>query len=310
MFQRRACLGGLLASLTLTIYASPVGIPNASFEAPLAPRLSPYAFPDVVEWQKTPQPFWYNPNDFQGSPWEYLLGTFYNAHVSDPDTFIDNADGQQGAFLFAVPGVGLFQDYNSLSGTNSIPSHAFNATFEVGSAYDLTVGVIGGGGGMKPGVTLLLGLYYRDAASNLMTVATTTVIHSSATFPTNTHFVDFQVHVPTVQAGDPWAGQNIGIQILSAVSFDLIGGYWDVDNVRLDKTPAPTLLNSAFTTNGFTFTVNSKPGQAVEMFTTTNLLTVASNWISLGTFTNVTGSTNFSHASTNWNQRFYRAQAR
>ncbi len=310
IFQRRAWLGCLLTPLALAVYASPVAIPNASFETPLAPRVSPYAFPDMECWQKTPQPFWYNPSDFQGSPWEYLLGTFYNAHVSDPDTYIDNADGQQGTFLFAVPGVGLFQDYNSLSGANPTPSHAFNATFEVGSAYDLSVGVIGGGGGMKPGVTLLLGLYYQDAASNLVSVAATTVTHSPVTFPTNTHFVDFQVHVPMVQAGDPWAGQNIGIQLISTVGFDLIGGYWDVDNVRMVKTPAPTLLNSVFTTNGFTFTVNSEPGQAVEMFTTTNLLTVASNWTSLGTFTNATGVTNYSHGSTNWAQRFYRAQAR
>jgi hypothetical protein len=306
---RSVWLCGLLTPLALAVHAGPVAIPNASFEAPLAPRESPYAFPNMAEWQKTPQPFWYNPNDFQGSPWEYVMGTFYNAHVSDPDTYIDNADGQQGTFLFALPGAGLFQDYNSISGANPTPSHAFNATFEVGNAYDLTVGVIGGGGGMKPGVTLLLGLYYRDIMSNVVMVATTSVTHGSEVFPTNTHLVDFQVHMPTVQTGDPWAGQNIGIQILSTVSFELMGGYWDLDNVRLVKTLEPTLLNSAFTTNGFSFTVQSEPGQPFTMLTTTNLMTVASNWISLGTFTNVTGSTNFSHSSTNWNQRYYRAQA-
>jgi hypothetical protein len=306
IFQRRAWLGWLLTPLALTIHAGPVAIPNASFETPLAPREAPYAFPGMEEWQKTSQPFWYNPSDFQESPWEYLMGTFYN---STNQAFIDNIDGEQAAFLFAVPEVGLFQDYNSLSGTNITPSHAFNATFEVGSAYDLTAGVIGGGGGMKPGATLLLGFYYRDAMSNLVMVATTSVTHSSEIFPTNTHFVDFQVHVPTVQVGDAWAGQHIGIQLLSTVSFALMGGYWDLDNVRLVKTLEPALLNPAVTTNGFTFTVQSEPGRPFEIFTTANLLTVTSNWTSLGTFTNFTGSTTFSDSSTNWVQRYYRVQA-
>jgi hypothetical protein len=301
MFQRRAWFGWLLTPLALTLHAGPVAVPNASFEAPLAPRESPYAFPDMAEWQITPQPIGYDPST--NGPWEFHFGTFYN--VPFPGYYIDNLDGEQAAFLFAVPEAGLFQDYNST------PSHAFNATFEVGNAYDLTVGVNGGeGGGLMPGATLRLGLYYRDAASNIVMVATTSVTHSTETFPNHTHLVDFQVHVPTIQTSDPWAGKNVGIQILSTVSFGLQGGTWGLDNVRLVKTPAPTLFNAAFTTNGFTFTVNSEPGQAVEMFTATNLLTVASNWISLGTFTNATGVTNFSHGSTNCTQRFYRALAR
>jgi hypothetical protein len=46
--------------------------------------------------------------------------------------------------LFAVPEVGLLQDYNSLSGTNTTPTHAFNATFDVGKSYALTIGIMGG----------------------------------------------------------------------------------------------------------------------------------------------------------------------
>ncbi len=297
----------LLAPLASVIHAGTVAVPNASFEAPLAPRESPYTIPGTAEqWQNISNPGWYNPTDFGGWPWEYLTGIFYN---STNQAFIDNLDGEQALYLFADPGVGFFQDYNSLSGTNTTPSHAFNATFEVGSAYDLTVGVIGGGGGMNPGATLQLGLYYREALSNLVLVATTTVTHSAGTFPTNTHLVDFQVHVPTVQAGDPWAGQNIGIQLLSTTAFELAGGYWDVDNVRLVKTLAPTLLNPTVTTSNFTFTVQSEPGRPFTILTATNILTVSSNWTSLGTFTNVTGSTNFSDSITNMGQRYYRAQA-
>jgi len=306
-FQRSAWLCWLLTPLALAVHAGNVSIPNASFESPLVPAVSPYAFPDMAEWQKTPQPFWYDPSLNYNTPWESLMGTFYN--VPYPGIYIDNADGQQAAFLFALPDAGFFQDYNSLSGTNIAPSHTFNATFEVGSAYDLTVGVIGGGGNMQPGATLQLGLYYRDALSNLVMVAATSVTNSIDTFPTNTHMVDFQVHVPTVQAGDPWAGQNIGIQLLSSTAFELAGGYWDLDNVRLVKMLAPTLLNPAVTTSNFTFTVQSEPGLSFKILTATNILTVSSNWTSLGTYTNVTGSTNFSDRITNIGQRFYRAQA-
>ena len=297
LFPRRAWLGWLLTPLALTLHAGPVAIPNASFEAPE----TPYVTPVIAEWQITPKPGWYDPSIY--GPWDNLFGTFYNAHTTDPDTYIDNADGQQAAYIFAVPDAGLFQDYNSS------PSHAFDATFEVGNAYDLTVGVIASLN-MSPGATLQLGLYYRDTLSNVVTVATTSVTHSVETFPTNTHFVDFQVHVPTILTDAPWAGKKMGIQILSTVRSEANLSYWDVDNVRLVKTPAPTLLNSAFTTNCFTFTVNSEPGQALEILTTTNLLTVANNWTSLGTFTNATGTTNFSDRSPNWSQRFYRALAR
>ena len=300
-FQRSACLCWLVTSLVLAVHAGNVSIPNGSFESPLVPMENPYAIPSMEEWQKTPQPIWYDPSQNYNTPWEYLMGTFYN--VPYPGTYIDNADGQQAAFLFALPEAGFFQDYNSLSGTNIAPGHAFNATFEVGSAYDLTVGVIGGGGGMKSGATLQLGLYYRDTLSNLVMVAATSVTHSTNTFPTNTHLVDFQVHVPTVKAGDTWAGQHIGIQLLSTTAFELAGGYWDLDNVRLFKTLAPTLLNPAATTSNFTFTVQSEPGQSFKILTATNNLTISSTWTRLGTVTNITGATTFSDRKTNIGQR-------
>src|SRR5581483_8522761 len=165
------------------------------------------------------------------TPWQYLVGEFYN----DPadGSYIDNTDGNQCGFLQSLPQVGIFQDYNSFSSTQGGPTHAFNAKFKAGHPYYLTVGLIGGGGGMPVGATMQLSLYYRDASNNVVTVASRTITNTPALFPTNTHFVDFQLDVPTVQPGDAWAGQNIGIEMLCTVDFSNLGGYWDVDNVRL-----------------------------------------------------------------------------
>src|SRR5207247_7492957 len=127
----------------------------------------------------------------------------------------------QAALLVALPGVVLFHDYNSTYGTNAISTHDFNAKFEVGKSYHLTVGVIGGGGGMSNGVTLELSLYYRDGASNQVKVGSTSITNTPTTFSNSTHFVDFAVQVPAVKAGDAWAGQYMGGQLLSTVGLDV-----------------------------------------------------------------------------------------
>ena len=48
-------------------------------------------------------------------------------------------------------------------------------------------------------------------------------------------------------AGDPWAGRHIGVRLLSTVGFDLMGGYWDLDNIRLTATGGPALAGVAKT---------------------------------------------------------------
>ena len=279
-----------------------IDVPNGSFESPAVPPAPPYAGPDVDNWQKTAQPGWYDTNN---GPWTQLTGIFYN--VPYPGSYIDNCDGSQAAFLFALPDVGLFQDYNSISGTNTTPDHALNAKFTRGKAYALTVGLIGGGGSMAPGVSIQLSLYYRDGASNLITVAATNVVYTTNAFPTNTHLVDFQVQVPGVKAGDPWAGQNIGIQLLSTANFGNAGGYWDLDNVRLSEVVAPALNGLSRSNRQFNLTVQSEPGLRFEILATTNVTQSLTNWISLGNITNVTGATAFTDTATNFNQRFYRA---
>ena len=299
---------GLLAlpACTGTLRAGTIAIPNASFESPVVTHDDPFAAPDMDYWQKSPQPAWYDPSLNYNTPWDYLMGTFYN--VPFPSTFIDNCDGTQAAFLFAWPEAALFQDYDSIYGTNTTPSHAFDVKFNVNRAYSLTVGVIGGGGGMTNGATLELSLYYRDASSNMVTVAATTITNAAQSFPTNTHLVDFSLCVPGVRATDPWAGQNIGVQIASTVIYDLRGGYWDVDNARLTETVLPVLTNPRMTNNQCGFTLQGEPGLRVEILAATNLAWPISDWTSLGTLTNTTGAVPFLDTATNLNHRFYRAR--
>ncbi len=295
-----------LCAWMASLQAGPVTVPNGSFESPELPFVAPYASTNIDQWQKPAQPSWYDPRQFSGAPWDSLMGEFYN--VPFPGQFIDNCDGRQAAFLFAVPETGLFQDYDTVFGTNTTPSHEFNAKFNVGSSYDLSVGVIGGGGGMQPGATLQLSLYYRDAGGNRITVASTSITNSLELFPTNTHFVDFLVHVPAVQQTDPWAGENIGIQMLSTAGFDLAGGYWDLYNVRLTET-LPTELRLAPVISGqISFTVLSEPGLAFEIQASPKFPATPSDWISLGSFTNSTGAMVFSDSTTNFNKRFYRTR--
>jgi hypothetical protein len=204
-------------------------IPNGSFESPK----TAFVDPRVDSWQKTPKPIWYT--EAGGYTWDQLTGGFQNTPAGSVD-HIDNADGDQALFLFAVPTVGLFQDYNSTDWTNTTPTHAFNARFEVGKSYRLQLGVIGGGGGMLDGTSLMLSLYYRDAASNQVTVAATNIVFDRTRFTNTTHLIDCETATPVVAITDPWANQNIGVQVISTVDPTLAGGYWDLDNFRLTAT--------------------------------------------------------------------------
>ena len=141
--------------------------------------------------------------------------------------------------MFAVPEVELFQELVD--------------TFEIGQSYHLTVAIFGGGGGMKDDVPIDVCLYYRDAEDNRVTIATTTFTYDADAGYIK-HFIDVRVDVPPVTAGDPWAGKSIGIQFISALTLaDLdpetgrAGGYWDLDNVRLTKSPVgPDLTGDSF----------------------------------------------------------------
>ncbi|MCL4178336.1 MAG: PEP-CTERM sorting domain-containing protein [Verrucomicrobia bacterium] len=203
------------------VRAADIPVPNGSFESP---AVTP-PFPVVLEidsWQKTPQPAWFDPQAFGGVTWAQTMGAFPNPAEGSPDR-IANMDGAQAAYMFALPEVGLFQE--------------LSATYEVGLSYTLTVGMVSSASQVVPEGSLFeLSLYYLDGASSPVTVASTPISYSSASFPSLTEFVDFSVNLGEVETGDAWAGQNIGVRLLSTFGE---GGIWDLDNVRLQAIPEP-----------------------------------------------------------------------
>jgi len=222
----------LAVGATTPTHAGAICIPNASFESPETAFVSI----DIDSWQKSPTPWWYD--ESAGFLWSQLTGVFLNVPATDPD-YIDNCDGNQAVWLFAVPEVELFQD--------------LTATFDVGQTYHLTVGIIGGGGNMEDDVPIEIRLYYRDAEDNKVTVGATTFTYNSGTGYVK-HFNDVYLDIPRVTAINPWAGKNIGVQLVSALTLaDLdpdtgkAGGFWDLDNVRLTKSgPVPDFTGDSF----------------------------------------------------------------
>jgi hypothetical protein len=195
----------------------PVSIPieNASFEAP---AIDPNAFPAVPlvdNWLELDLDTVASSN----------TGVFANTPPGSPDHQV-NADANQLAFLGSQRGNALEQD--------------LAAVYQVGCNYRLTVAV---GVSMRfpplalePIDTLEIALYYlaQDKAVD--------IVHQTveAQGLSSTQLQDFSVYLDTVQAGDAWAGKNIGVAIRAAGA---AGGFWDLDNVRLAESPpigAPT----------------------------------------------------------------------
>src|SRR6266550_4356709 len=275
-----------------TLRAAPITVPNGSFESPATEFVNTH----VDSWQKPPKPAWYDESG--GAFWDQRTGVFTNTPPGNSD-HIDNCDGGQAVWLFADPEVALFQDYDSMDWDDPSPTHDFNVKFEAGKSYHLTVGIIRGAYPMQEGVSLELSLYYRDSASNMVVVAATSLTNSPAIFSNTTHFIDFQVHVPTVKPTDAWAGQHLGIHVLSTVSSNLAGGYWDLDNIRLSAVAELMLLSPVWTNSQFQLTLQGEPGLRFEMLATTDLTLSVSNWTSLGTLTNVTGTIRFADTAPN-----------
>ena len=196
------------------IESAPVLIPieNASFEAPLVDPNGFGAVPLVDGWTEVDIDTLFSTN----------TGVFAN---TDPNSFdhIVNADGSQLAFLGSQTGNALEQD--------------LDAIYKAGCNYRLIVGVSVSGrfppATIEPVDTLELVLYYRDA-NDAVDIAHQTV---EATGQSYTQLQDFSLELPTVQAGDEWAGMNIGIALRAAGQ---PGGFWDLDNVRLiESLPDP-----------------------------------------------------------------------
>jgi hypothetical protein len=283
------------------VFGREIHIPNGSFESPP----SPFVSLNIDNWQKAPKPVDYIEEG--GFLWSQLVGIFKNTAPDQPDHII-NCDGNQALWMFAVPGVMAFQDYDSMDWNDPIPSRAFDARFESGKSYILTTGIIGGGGGMLPGATLDISLYFRDASGNRRPVATTTAIHSTASFPSVNRFEEVVVRVPMVRPDDEWAGRNIGIQFHSTVSTSLQGGYWDVDHIRLVSSERLVVSNPSFDNGAMRFTVSGDPAQRVQVVSSASAESPITDWGPLVTWTNFPGSMVYTAAVGSEQRRFYAAR--
>ncbi|MFM8880259.1 MAG: hypothetical protein ACKOKG_14175 [Verrucomicrobiota bacterium] len=231
-------LSGFIGALGLVAHlaAAPVSIPipNGSFEWPSTEFVSTR----IDRWQEFAATPTYS--EAGGFAWDQLTGLFRNTAPGAGD-HLSNLDGRQALYLFAIPGVGLFQDGMSRDWDDPEPTRDFTVRFAPGSTYTLGARVQGGGGGMREGVSLELCLYYRNASGGQVDVARTEVIHSGAVFSDRQRLLPISVTTAPVQATDAWAGQSVGIRLRSTVASELAGGYWDVDEITLDRQAAHAL---------------------------------------------------------------------
>jgi hypothetical protein len=228
----------LLVLRVSALRAQPIPVPNYSFEAPVAGSVDFR----INNWQKTPKPDWWD--ESQNGPWNELVGIVPNwpGGAEDP---LANIDGNQAAYLDSIPTAGLFQDFTATDWTGT--THVVSGKFETGKAYRLATGIVGRGH-MPEGATMQLTLYYRDGSGQIIPVGTTPVTYTKTIFRSDTNLIDFSVEIPPVKATDPWAGQYIGIGFFSTVSQDKMGGYWDLDNVRLSVIKPIAVPNYSFET--------------------------------------------------------------
>lgn len=273
-----------------------IELPNASFESPAT------TFVDnrVDAWRKTPKPAWYDESG--GFTWDQLSGVFRNTEPGKED-HIENADGAQAFYLFAVPTAGI-----SLDETLTNSPAPFLANFEPGSAYSLTTAVQGGGGGMTNGATLELALYYLDDSGFPQTVASTTVTNDTATFPSRQRLTDFVVRTAPVKSTDPWAGRRIGVRILSTVDPALAGGYWNLDHPRLLAHPAPALLAPSLTDDSPAFVLRGDLGARIEILASDDATAPIAAWTSVTTLTNTSGFVEFRDIAAAGHRRYYRSR--
>jgi hypothetical protein len=230
------CGIGLFVAATThsTLPAQPIPVANPSFESQV---VFPFIFPvdfRIDAWQKAPKPGYFTDTPELG--WDQTVGLF-NGTLQNP---YSNLAGNQAAYLLSLPGAGIFQDNQSTDWNNSVSG--LNATYQIGKSYQLTLGVFGKAL-VENFSTLQLNLYYRDGANQITVGTPTTITFDATTFNPGGPFtlIDYSVITPIVQAGDAWAGQNIGIRIDSV--FGTGAGYWDLDNVRLTAVPEPTALS-------------------------------------------------------------------
>lgn len=210
----------LIAGLILPTSGQSLPLINPSFENPQIPTGFP-ASTVVSGWQKSPPP----PAGFgiTAEQWDQMAGTFPNPAAGQP-RHLTNADGNQVAYLFAVPGVSLSQE-------TPFP-------FVAGNSYSLQVS-LRGGGALTAGTRFQMGLFYQDGA-NRIRLASTAV---PATDPLTASSVleTFSVNLDPATASQPWIGRNIGVELLALSPNGSQGiAYWELDKVRLSSVPEPS----------------------------------------------------------------------
>lgn len=238
--QRHGLVGAavMFVAAATSASAQAIFVPNHSFESQPASGLPFDTNPSLDAWQKIAEPAYYQFLGAGTPPWYGTSGGFVNASIYNPTPYA-NVTGAQAGYILMAPQVTLFQDYSV--------SPTFTGTFEVGKAYNLTLGLFAKSsfGAIAPGSTLELSLYYLDGAAKVK-VGSTVVSYNAATFQVGPgmNLIDYQVNTGIVQAGDAWAGKHIGIQLESTIPMEMTSfGNWDFDNVRLTAVvPEPTAL--------------------------------------------------------------------
>jgi hypothetical protein len=194
---------------------------NASFESPTVTPAQ-VASPIVDVW-KTDGPtkidvgggVMVNPN----------TGIFPNSPAASPD-HIDNVDGNQAAYIGAQTG-------NEFSQT-------LTNTFQANQAYTVTLGVAHSFG-QPPSATasLRFALFYLDGTNQRHIVMSRDVVNDAATAISATHLLDFTTTSSILAANDAAVGKPIGVLL---TTIGPVGGFFDMDNVRLSAVPEPASL--------------------------------------------------------------------
>lgn len=231
----KVAVAAALVGVAASSYSQLLLVPNSSFE--MQPG-NPQQFGvniNIDSWQKAGRPSYFPAAGSNGVFWVQSAGVFAAPAYG-------NQVGAQAGYILSYTHAGIFQDFDTRDWDDASPTHDFNALYEVGKSYKLTVGLYGKFL-VEDLSQLELSLYYRDGFNAIVPVASTTATFSTAIFSGSAPFnlVDYEVNVPTVQFGDDWAGQNIGIKIASLNGDG--NGYWDLDNVRLEAIPEPASLS-------------------------------------------------------------------
>jgi hypothetical protein len=184
-----------------------IPILNHSFENPVVEPVGPYSYPVVADWIEVDNDTLYGTN----------TGVFLNLDG------ITGVHGDQLAFLGGETGNALRQDLSDI--------------YMMGNSYRLTVGAcVSDPYPPLQDSVLQLALYYQSGLNQIDIASISIPVYSLS----SSALEDFSVTIPTVQLSDPWLNKDIGITIRSNGP---MGGYWEIDNVRLEYVPEPATLS-------------------------------------------------------------------